>query len=486
MEEYLRDSPSEFGNSNRNSNTNMDLNNAPFNPDNYATDLDSFSMPMNSGLGIPQNTYSSGSTYGQGMAENNFLSPTASAFNTDAQNYASSVKSDPFLEDLESLNFPHNQANTLQNQFIDPQQSTTTNLDEIISPGHNNGFDTGTLNSQYFSPPTTRNYNGLNAIAEDGLSNSFNNAFSPNNLSRHGSISVAVPPSNNFPSSFNEPNVGSYLSPPTNSQFMSPSHTNNYDSLDTLRSPSFNSASYLNSPPQYQNIRIPSSNSHSTSIPNNISSNILSPPNTSHLGMSAPSSSEVLSNASSGNVGGSSMSTKQLSKEEKLKRRREFHNAVERRRRDLIKERIKDLGLLVPPSLLNPQLSAVQTLQKSLHLNSREINDLLASLKVKETKPNKSTILNKSVDYIFHLKYVLEEQDRVQASLTKQIQALEAKLSVSGGETYDFQDLGNLTLGPQSHDALQNALGLDSVFNPDDFFADVGGDPGVKPDFSNY
>lgn len=482
MEEYLKDSPSEFGNSNRASNSNMGLNDSGlYEQDQYGADLDSFSMAANPGMGIPQNTYMSGSMYA-GIPENEFLSPTASAFNTDTQNYASSVKSDPFLEDLESLNFPHNQQNNaLQGQYMDPLQSTTTNLDEIISPGNTNGFDTGGLNSQYFSPPSNRNYNGLNAIAEDSLSSSFNNAFSPN-MSRHGSVSVAVPAPNNFASSFNDTNVGSYLSPPTNSQFMSPGHSNNYDSFDTLRSPSFNSASYLNSPPQYQNMRIPSANSHSSSIPNNINSNILSPPNTSHLGMSAPSSSEMLSNGSYGNVAGSS--TKQLSKDEKLKRRREFHNAVERRRRDLIKERIKDLGLLVPPSLLNPQLCAVQTLQKSLHLNLREINDLLASLKVKETKPNKSTILNKSVDYILHLKYVLEQQDQVQATLSKQIAALEAKMSVSGsGKPSDPQDLSNLVLGAQD---LLEVMGLDATFNPDDFFADLGSESGIKNEFANY
>lgn len=136
-------------------------------------------------------------------------------------------------------------------------------------------------------------------------------------------------------------------------------------------------------------------------------------------------------------------SGKQLTREEKLKRRREFHNAVERRRRDLIKERIKELGLLVPPSMLNPQLCAVQAFKGTSQLNTREINELLSTIKVKETKPNKSTILNKSVEYLLHLKYVLEEQEKARAKLEKQIQE---------------------ALGSQPKE---------DTFNPDDFFLGV-------------
>lgn len=136
-------------------------------------------------------------------------------------------------------------------------------------------------------------------------------------------------------------------------------------------------------------------------------------------------------------------SGKQLTREEKLKRRREFHNAVERRRRDLIKERIKELGLLVPPSMLNPQLCAVQAFKRTSQLNTREINELLATIKVKETKPNKSTILNKSVEYLLHLKYVLAEQDKARAELEKQVRE---------------------TQGPQPKE---------DTFNPDDFFLEV-------------
>lgn len=135
----------------------------------------------------------------------------------------------------------------------------------------------------------------------------------------------------------------------------------------------------------------------------------------------------------------STADTRLLSKEEKMKRRREFHNAVERRRRDLIKEKIKELGVLVPPLMLSPQLCAMQVLSQ---LTNPEITEMVLQAKVKETKPNKATILNKLVEYINHLKYVLEQQERERARLQQQVDAL------SQGQDY-------------------------TQFNPDEFFSDM-------------
>lgn len=269
-------------------------------------------------------------------------------------------------------------------QYINP--ANTANLDELISPDTNDNF----LNPQYFSPTHNHQSNfRLNLIAE----NAAQLAFSPQRQSISAGMALAPAPSS--------AHLSPYLSPTENS-------------LDTLRSPPF-SGSFLQSPP---NIRIP----QAKSVPDSQS-------NSYNSGMSPPLQ------------GG-----KQLTREEKLKRRREFHNAVERRRRDLIKERIKELGLLVPPSMLNPQLCAVQAFLRTLQLNTTEINELLASIKVKETKPNKSTILNKSVEYLLHLKYVLEQQNKTRESLERQIA--------------DFED----TLNPRPKD---------DTFNPDDFFLDV-------------
>lgn len=90
----------------------------------------------------------------------------------------------------------------------------------------------------------------------------------------------------------------------------------------------------------------------------------------------------------------------QLSKEEKLRRRREFHNQVERRRRDLIKEKIKELGVIVPPSLLHPDDG-------------------------KEAKASKTVIINRTVQYVGHLHRVLSMQRQRREQLEARIAQLE-------------------------------------------------------------
>lgn len=93
-----------------------------------------------------------------------------------------------------------------------------------------------------------------------------------------------------------------------------------------------------------------------------------------------------------------------LNKDSKLSRRRELHNAVERRRRDLIKDKIKELGTLIPPPLLMDASKAKPTVSSA-----------------KDVKANKSTILNKSVEYIAHLQYVLKAQDAQLAQLEEDL-----------------------------------------------------------------
>ncbi|KAJ2741024.1 hypothetical protein GGI20_005466 [Coemansia sp. BCRC 34301] len=66
---------------------------------------------------------------------------------------------------------------------------------------------------------------------------------------------------------------------------------------------------------------------------------------------------------------------------EKRRRRRESHNAVERRRRDNINERIQDLLVLLPEIMIDPN-----------------------------TKPNKGVILKKSVEYIRQLQSMIQTQ----------------------------------------------------------------------------
>ena len=99
------------------------------------------------------------------------------------------------------------------------------------------------------------------------------------------------------------------------------------------------------------------------------------------------------------------MNSSALTQDEKIRRRREFHNAVERRRRELIKAKIKELGTLVPPTLLH-------------------FDDF-----GKKVKPNKGTILKRTIEYMDCLKQVLEIQDAKKEELRKKIAELERKKS---------------------------------------------------------
>ncbi|QPG73941.1 hypothetical protein FOA43_001256 [Brettanomyces nanus] len=126
-----------------------------------------------------------------------------------------------------------------------------------------------------------------------------------------------------------------------------------------------------------------------------------------------------------------------MSKEGKLSRRRELHNAVERRRRDLIKEKIRELGTLIPPSILC------------------DISKLKTSQQKKEIRANKSTILAKSVDYIQYLQDILLMQEDRKGLLASKITTLvetgvpvpEGKLNGPEGGRVK-QEIGSLGFAP--------------------------------------
>ncbi|KAF9579082.1 hypothetical protein BGW38_004816, partial [Lunasporangiospora selenospora] len=79
---------------------------------------------------------------------------------------------------------------------------------------------------------------------------------------------------------------------------------------------------------------------------------------------------------------------------EKRRRRRESHNAVERRRRDNINEKIQELSTLLPDVYIDTA-----------------------------NKPNKGVILRKSVDYIRHLQQLVESQNLRNQELEAQLQS---------------------------------------------------------------
>ncbi|KAG0052701.1 hypothetical protein BGZ83_002220 [Gryganskiella cystojenkinii] len=94
---------------------------------------------------------------------------------------------------------------------------------------------------------------------------------------------------------------------------------------------------------------------------------------------------------------------------EKRRRRRESHNAVERRRRDNINEKIQELATLLPEVYVDTA-----------------------------NKPNKGVILRKSVDYIRHLQQLV-------ASQTNRNQELEAQLQGRSGSTSSQSGSNNIS-----------------------------------------
>lgn len=459
MDQYLKDSPSDYNlyqenSSNKNEqqpsgsidfNANFDEgdlyndknNQANFTNDPF-TEASGNNQQNNFSLNIEQ-------PYHSQIDDVQFPGIPGTEFISNTDDYSTSVNNEPFLDELDNLNYPTETQNHIgqgspyNTGLINP----SNNLDELISPqNYNNDNNHQFLDSQYFSPPQAQRLN-FNSFQPS------NSALSPD-ASRHGSVSIPVQTTNNF-------SGGSYLSPQTNS-FMSPNGTSFNNSYDTLTSPNYES--YLNSPPQHgMHQRNISANLISSSIPNT-TNNYLSPSNNSNmLGTSAPNQSDQSYNSVNDDA-----PSRELTKEEKLKRRKKFHNEVERRRRDLIKTRIKELSQLVPPSLLNPQLVAVQTLKNS-KLNTEEINDLLASVKVKESKPNKNTILNKSVVYVKHLQYVIQEQERARAELELKLQSLQLNDSPEAKTNANFMEDFN--------QAQSQFIKEDENFDPDEFFSEI-------------
>lgn len=447
--------------------TNPEYTNPEYNSE-YNTD---YTSPTN---------YQSPNTF---QPSSSFQSPLPHSKNDSSNNLNTVPSNDPYYGTFEFLQpmSPHQQpqqsippAQEMSPQggvfaagaYLDPLQfnmgETYNNLDLLVSPDNGSGPQALDMFStaQYFSPNSRQNhFNHLNSIAEDSLPGSFQNTVFTPNMSRHGSVSI--PPLNN----------DAYLSPQSK-PFVSPQSRPHDGSYDALKSP-YATGTHMNSPPPPLNLNL------SKSIPSAVNFNqpsfrdqrqsiedALSPPleNQYSLGSSAPSSSKRPEPFST---------TKSMSQEEKVKRRREFHNAVERRRRDLIKEKIKELGFLVPPSLLNPQVSAVQVLLRPPHLDSPEVKELLSLVKVKESKPNKAAILLCSVDYIKNLKGVARKQDARRQELEGQIAELERGFRGLKTENDSMPSYTSSLDFQRQHQLSQST----SDFNPDDFFSDVINDP---------
>ncbi|GCF00899.1 bHLH/Zip transcription factor [Zygosaccharomyces mellis] len=201
--------------------------------------------------------------------------------------------------------------------------------------------------------------------------------------------------------------LGSSLGSSLYTEILTPS----YSSSLPYQPQSFNGpASYL-SPPT--GVRSPSSSLRAPSyLSGSIRNTSANTPRTRHASIS-----NSINNGSEGILPGN------ISNEDRLKRKREFHNAVERRRRELIKLKIKELGTIVPPSLLNYDSNG------------------------KHVKPNKSIILNKTVEYLEYLLQVLEAQEEKKVQLLKTLQELQDKSKATKMQNHKEQQQAPLVTG---------------------------------------
>lgn len=111
--------------------------------------------------------------------------------------------------------------------------------------------------------------------------------------------------------------------------------------------------------------------------------------------------------------------SRQAALKEKRQKRRESHNAVERRRRDNINEKIQELAAIIPDEFMTPP-SAM------LHGASSPLGQSPATHHAPDgtIKHNKGIILRKSVDYIRSLQDVVKESQRRARRLEEEVKRL--------------------------------------------------------------
>lgn len=139
------------------------------------------------------------------------------------------------------------------------------------------------------------------------------------------------------------------------------------------------------------------------------------PQSFTHFGSSLPNGQNMSLN--NGTTGTGEVAQKQAAiLSEKRRRRRESHNAVERRRRDNINEKITELATLLPEGMLDPGLKEGESAKVENMFpigNGMSTGIIMADEDGKESpavKANKGIILRKSVDYIRHLQQLVHAQ----------------------------------------------------------------------------
>jgi Helix-loop-helix DNA-binding domain len=112
------------------------------------------------------------------------------------------------------------------------------------------------------------------------------------------------------------------------------------------------------------------------------------------------------------------MRSRQAALKEKRQKRRESHNAVERRRRDNINEKIQELAAIIPDEFMTPA--------SAIHGQSSPLGASPATHHAPDgtIKHNKGIILRKSVDYIRSLQDVVKESQRRAKRLEEEVKRL--------------------------------------------------------------
>ncbi|EIW51650.1 HLH-domain-containing protein [Trametes versicolor FP-101664 SS1] len=186
---------------------------------------------------------------------------------------------------------------------------------------------------------------------------------------------------------------------------------------------------------------------------------------------------------------------------EKRRRRRESHNAVERRRRDNINEKISELATLIPECLLDP--NATISMPASLSASGEDLifGGVRISTEKKEgsgsvepedanpsstpttangasaanggdngnaVKANKGMILRKSVEYIRYLQQLVSAQANRNRDLEQQLHAFRGGVPPSAGSPASAMDSdGELKLLPEVEFAgLINGSGANGDATP--------------------
>ncbi|KAH3679508.1 hypothetical protein WICPIJ_008609 [Wickerhamomyces pijperi] len=333
---------------------------------------------------------------------NNNDSNSNGGFNINSNNNITAhdlLNNDDFINSLTSSyhdNLTHFNPSSLTTAAVGSHMTPSQLLQSRGSvPNDHSGMNNG----GYLDPNVSSFRNNSNSASPYNISTSISrNSFQP---TRHSSM---------YEDSISSPQPTNNISDVLQSQYFSPQGANG-----TSQSGQFLKAG----PSSFQQSQVGSFvSSRNPSLAHPIRENSITSPMGSFNEAMSPYSyndssfkspmSYGMSPATAAASGGTSVPKSQLSKEEKLKRRREFHNQVERRRRDLIKEKIKELGLIVPPSLL-----------------SRDSEG-------KDSKASKSVIINKSVEYIVHLNKVMEAQEKRQEILVQKIRELEQLPDVNG------------------------------------------------------